>query len=126
MKKFLNKKGFTLTELMVVVVIMGILVAVAVPIYNNVTDNARKTAAEATARTISSAMTQIAANESLDQGTMSITFTDQTAGDTVEGTVYADSADTGFTVQEYVSAEYIDGYTFTAENGTCTAAESIT
>ena len=37
-----KKKGFTLVELMIVVVIMAILVAVAVPIYNAVTDNARK------------------------------------------------------------------------------------
>lgn len=43
MRKMLqNKKGFTLVELMIVVVIMGILVAVAVPVYNAVTKNAKK------------------------------------------------------------------------------------
>ncbi|MBQ6936340.1 MAG: type II secretion system protein [Clostridia bacterium] len=36
-----SKKGFSLVELMIVVVIMAILVAVAVPIYNSVTGNAR-------------------------------------------------------------------------------------
>lgn len=36
-----SKKGFTLVELMIVVVIMAILVAVAVPIYSAVTKNAR-------------------------------------------------------------------------------------
>ncbi|MBE6751766.1 MAG: prepilin-type N-terminal cleavage/methylation domain-containing protein [Ruminococcaceae bacterium] len=36
-----SKKGFSLVELMIVVVIMAILVAVAVPIYNSVTANAR-------------------------------------------------------------------------------------
>ncbi len=42
MFKFLkSKKGFTLVELMFVVVIMAILVAVAVPIFNSVTGNSR-------------------------------------------------------------------------------------
>jgi len=42
MFRFLKtKKGFSLVELMIVVVIMAILVAVAVPIYNGIADNAR-------------------------------------------------------------------------------------
>ena len=42
MFKFMKtKKGFSLVELMIVVVIMAILVAVAVPIFNSVTGNAR-------------------------------------------------------------------------------------
>lgn len=36
----MNKKGFSLVELMIVVVIMGILIAVAIPLYNAVTGNA--------------------------------------------------------------------------------------
>lgn len=42
MRKLMSKKGFTLVELMIVVVIMGILVAVAVPVYSAVTKNAEK------------------------------------------------------------------------------------
>ncbi|MDE5995105.1 MAG: type II secretion system GspH family protein [Oscillospiraceae bacterium] len=37
----MNQKGFSLVELMIVVVIMGILIAVAVPLYGLITDRAR-------------------------------------------------------------------------------------
>ncbi|MCH5189576.1 MAG: prepilin-type N-terminal cleavage/methylation domain-containing protein, partial [Oscillospiraceae bacterium] len=36
----MNKKGFSLVELMIVVVIMGILIAVAIPLYGAITKNA--------------------------------------------------------------------------------------
>jgi type IV pilus assembly protein PilA len=57
MKKFhKNEKGFTLVELMVVVVIIGILVAIAIPIYNTVQTNAANRAFEATHRTLVGAL----------------------------------------------------------------------
>ncbi len=42
MRKMMNKKGFSLVELMIVVVIMGILIAVAIPLYGAITENAEK------------------------------------------------------------------------------------
>jgi len=47
-----NQKGFTLVELMVVVVIIGILIAIAVPIYRNIQTNAQANACKANIRTI--------------------------------------------------------------------------
>ena len=41
MRKMLNKKGFSLVELMIVVVIMGILIAVAIPLYGEISKNAK-------------------------------------------------------------------------------------
>ncbi len=52
MRKLMSKKGFTLVELMIVVVIMGILVAVAVPVYGAVTKNAQKKACDSNIRII--------------------------------------------------------------------------
>lgn len=58
-----NRKGFTLVELMVVVLIIGILVAIAIPIYNAATSNSQEKACFANERTIEGAAEQFKANE---------------------------------------------------------------
>lgn len=63
-----NKKGFTLVELMIVVVIMAILVAVAVPVFNTVTTNAKNKTCAANARTLSGQINAIVLNEGVTEG----------------------------------------------------------
>lgn len=50
-----DEEGFSLIELIIVIVIIGILTAIAIPVYGNIQDNARQSAVEAAAANAHSA-----------------------------------------------------------------------
>ena len=104
MKNLRNNKGFTLIELMIVVVIIGILAAIAIPKFNQVSRNAKQAEAGPILKQICSLAT---------------TFKDQ-KGDAAYADVDLDGLDmVGWNAETATNAKYFD---FSFSGGVATAS----
>jgi len=83
-----NRKGFTLVEIMIVVVIIGLLAAMAIPAFNKIRESATEKTLINDARQISSAAQQYF----MDEGVASVTYGDLESE-------YFDGLSTGVTIE---------------------------
>jgi len=64
-----NQRGFTLVELVIIIVILGILAAVAIPKYQDLSSEAREAAARSSLGSLRSGITIFYANAAVTTGT---------------------------------------------------------
>ena len=89
LQKFQNNKGFTLIELMIVIAIIGILAAIAIPNFISYRDKTYCSAAETDAQTIAGAIADYFSNpDNINVTETTLGITDGANGDLSNGNTF--------------------------------------
>jgi prepilin-type N-terminal cleavage/methylation domain-containing protein len=97
-----NQKGFTLIEIIAVLILLGILAAVAVPKYMDLTDNAKQKAVDA-------GIAELNSRESLAWGKLKLTSTGWVTDAATFATIDTNLNSTGETTYAWTTAASVTG-----------------